>query len=366
MLLNRKIFITRLKKCMGIVNNKIYKSIKKNQFIYFLKQRICNRDFQANLRKMRKCSKSREQIRREMKLFRNYWGCKPYDYIRYALFDKDLTDDELLDYIPSYYHYNYYTESLYTGIDVDLYGNKLSLYRIFKERGIPTPEVLAVVKNCKLYDLNGNSIQPNNVYDSHDNSLFFKPVLGQGGTGIKVFLSGDLNSFLKSLDKKEIYIVQPRIQQADDFNRINSSSVNTLRVITQSLNGEVKVCVCVMRMGRKGKMVDNSHQGGLSIQIDVADGTFASSATAEHGGGCYTSHPDSGFIFKGSQISNWDSIKSAIIKCASMFPELKEIAWDVAVTKSGIEMIELNLGYGIAHLQCTCGGMRRVLNVYPK
>ena len=35
-------------------------------------------------------------------------------------------------------------------------------------------------------------------------------------------------------------------------------------------------------------------------------------------------------------------------------------------TPNKIEMIELNLGYGIAHLQCTCGGMRRILDIYPK
>lgn len=352
---------------MKLVNSKLYKSIKKNQFFYFFKQRIWDNDLKSNLIKLRNCAKPKSQIKREMDLVKNYWNCKPYDYIRYGLFDKDLTDDEILDYIPSYYHYNYYTDSLYKGIDVNLYNSKLSLYKIFIDRGIPTPRVLAIVKGRVLYNLQGEKLEARVFFDKLSNvALFFKPEFGSGGTNIQVFSEGDFLSFLMSLNLKETYIVQCGIKQRDDISQINQSSVNTLRVVTQNINHKVKVCVCVMRMGRKGKKVDNSHQGGLSVQIDVNDGAFYSTATAEHGGGCFYCHPDSGFIFNGNRIDNWESIKSEIERCASLFPELKEIAWDVAITSSGIEMIELNLGYGIAHLQCTCGGMRRILSIYPK
>lgn len=351
---------------MRLVSSKLYEFIKKNQFFYFLKQRICDNELKANLKKMQTCSKPKEQIRREMNLVRNYWHCKPYHYIRYGLFDKNLTDDKLLDYIPSYYHYNYYTRPLYKGIDINLYNSKLSLYKIFKGRNIPTPEVIAIVKENELYDLQKNKLDAKSFFDKYNTSLFFKPEFGQGGTGISVFSKGSYSSFLASLHKNVTYIVQCGINQRDDINQINSSSVNTLRVVTQYADCKTKVCVCVMRMGRRGKKVDNSHQGGLSVQIDVNDGTFYPTATAEHGGSCFSSHPDSGFVFKDSKINGWNTIKSEIKRCASLFPELKEIAWDVAVTSSGIEMIELNLGYGIAHLQCTCGGMRRILDVYPK
>jgi len=351
---------------MGLVSSKLYRFIKKMQFIYFLKQRICNNDLKANLEKIQTCSKPKKQIRREMSLVRNYWHCKPYHYIRYGLFDKDLTDDELLDYIPSYYHYNYYTDSLYKGIDTGLYNSKLSLYKLFKERGVPTPEVIAIVKGGELFSLQENRFDAKTFFDKYDTTLFFKPEFGQGGTGINVFSEGTYSSFLASLNRNNTYIVQCGIKQRDDINQINSSSVNTLRVVTQYADHKARVCVCVMRMGRKGKNVDNSHQGGLSVRIDVKDGAFYPSATVEHGGGYFSSHPDSGFVFKGSKINGWNTIKSEIERCASLFPELKEIAWDVAVTPLGIEMIELNLGYGIAHLQCTCGGMRRILNIYPE
>ncbi len=350
---------------MMLVNRGIYKFIKKNQFAFFLKQRIFDMDFRSNLRKMKNCSKSKEQIGREMKMLKDYWHCKPYHYVRYGLFDRNLTDDQLIDYIPSYYHYNFYADPLYADIDISLYNNKLSLYKIFKERGIRTPEVIAVVKNSELYSLQEKRLDVDSFFEKYNTTLFFKPVFGMGGTGILVFSKGSHTSFLASLNRRETYIVQCGIKQREDINKINSSSVNTLRVVTQYADNKARTCVCVMRMGREGRMVDNSHQGGLSVQINVADGSFYPYATAEHGGGCYTCHPDSGFVFKGSILEGWDKIKMLIEKSAVLFPELKEIAWDVAVTPDGIEMIELNLGYGIDHLQCTCGGMRRVLGIYP-
>lgn len=103
----------------------------------------------------------------------------------------------------------------------------------------------------------------------------------------------------------------------------------------------------------------------MSCQINLNDGTLNETATAEHGGGIYLEHPDSGFKFKGKRIKDWEEIKNSILSYAYCFPELKEIGWDIAVTLQGIQVIEINLGYGIGHLQVSCGGMRRKLNVYP-
>lgn len=351
---------------MKLANTKIYKFIKKNQFAFFLWQRIFDSELKANLKKMKNCFKSKEQVKREMKMLKDYWHCKPYHYIRYCLFDKNLTDEQLLDYIPPYYHYNFYTDSLYANVDTSLYNSKLSMYNLFKERCVRTPEVIAIVGKSKLMSLQGEEFDESSFFEKYNNeTLFFKPEFGAGGTGIRVFSGGSHSSFLASLDKHINYVVQCGIKQRDDINRINSSSVNTLRVVTQCTDNKARVCVCVMRMGRHGKKVDNSHQGGLSVQINVTNGSFYPYATAEHGGGCYPCHPDSGFIFKGNKIEGWDKIKMSIERHALLFPELKELAWDVAITPDGIEMIELNLGYGIDHLQCTCGGMRRELNVYP-
>ncbi|MCD8091655.1 MAG: hypothetical protein LUF01_01950 [Bacteroides sp.] len=321
-------------------------------------------------------TKSKKQIRHEMELCHNYWHCNPAHYIRYGLFDKNLSTEELLDYIPPYYHYNFYMADKYEGVDTAYYSNKLNLYHLFTDKGIPTPQVIALVDHGVLKNTEKRPIDIQAFCDTLEKGrkYFFKPTNGQGGAGIQVFTSevkskdnlANLSDFLKRLKRNDIYIIQEGIEQHNDFLKINASSVNTLRMITQWRDGRPALSACVLRIAKDGKFVDNSCQGGLSLTINEKTGAFHAIATAEHGGGHYTKHPNSGFIFKNGKVENWASIRSLIISYAKLFPELKEIGWDVAVTSHGIQIIELNLNYGLDLLQCCCGGMRRKLNVYPK
>ena len=169
------------------------------------------------------------------------------------------------------------------------------------------------------------------------------------------------HGFPKDID----FVVQKGIKQRVDFSEINNSSVNTLRIIVQFEGALPKIRVAVLRIGRGGKDVDNSHQGGISVEINIKTGSLSDVAHAEHGGDKLYCHPDTGFRFRGTKIKAWDTICNEILEYSKAFPELEEFAWDVAVTDHGVQMIELNLEYGISHLQCCCGGMRQILNVYP-
>lgn len=366
---------------MNITQNVIYKSLKRNPWIYFTRYRLCDSEYRKAKKQMKNASKSRKQIKEEMDLVRQYWGCPPLHYVRYGLFDKTLTKEELLDYIPPFYFYNYYCEELYSKeVDYTFVDNKFETYKKFTCLDIPTPDVIVLYRQGKFYDSNNNTLNITNIPPkwggvNNADKLFFKPICGQGGKGIVVLKKKNNNWYydneivneshlIRILGNGE-YIIQKGICQCDDFMRINPSSVNTLRVIVQWRGGEPHISVIVMRIGRNGKDVDNSSQGGMSVRVDVATGQLYANATAEHGGGKFTSHPDTGFKFGTYRIAHWEEIKSSILAATRKLPELPEFAWDVAVTEEGIEMIELNTFYALDHLQCCCGGMRRVLGVYP-
>lgn len=360
-----------------MILSEIRKLAKRSQFIYFSRIRLCNRDYKINRRKMAQSAKSSERIAREMRLVEEYWGCKPLHYVRYGLFDKELSDEQLLDYIPPYYFYNYYTSKLSDSIDRTAYRNKQNQYRLFVERGIPTADTVAFIKNGSVTSVDGRPMELGKLPLVDGDKLFVKPAFGKGGTGILAVKKHDgelycCNRKIKAddiadmLDRNGTYVVQYGLKQRSDLSFINPSSVNTLRVVTQLRDAKPFMSVCVMRIGRNGKDVDNSHQGGLSVGVDVDSGRLFPTATAEHGGGTYMQHPDTGFVFDGFAIEGWERLKGQILDYASRVPEIAELAWDVAVTDKGAVIIEINLGYGLSHLQCCCGGMRRALGVYPE
>jgi hypothetical protein len=118
-------------------------------------------------------------------------------------------------------------------------------------------------------------------------------------------------------------------------------------------------------MGRKGKEVDNSAQGGVSVKVDTQTGQVTPTATAEHGGGIMTCHPDTGKSFGDITLENWPELKAQIESIGTKLIDFKNIALDIAITDEGAKLLEFNFRYGIEHQQCVLGGVRRLLGIYP-
>ncbi|MBR5087623.1 MAG: hypothetical protein IKX31_11540 [Muribaculaceae bacterium] len=315
-------------------------------------------------------------ISQEMSLIKDYWHCQPCHYIRYRLYEIDLETESLLDYVPPYLFYNYFLPSHTIIGKSDFSNDKLTQYRLFKSKGVPTPRVIAVYKKGKLYNLDNELIDINSL-NSSSSRLFIKPFNGSGGKGILVFDKINGKYYINDMHvtaelmKKELknncsYIFQEKVQQCDELNQIYPHSLNTIRVITHEFDTGIKVCYCILRLGRGGKCVDNNTQGGMSVNIQIETGYFSDYAITEHGLEKFYRHPDTGFVFKGNRINNWKQVLNEITEIASMFSGFGAIGWDFAISQSGVQLIEMNLGYGIDHVQISCGGVRRILNIYPR
>ena len=356
--------------------------VKKNQILFFTYKKITDRDYRSNLKDYQdqKNKKSGETVRRELSLIKDFWKCDPMHYYRYRLYEKDLSYEELLDYIPSYYFYNHYMPSIYRNSDAPPVTNsKIRMNEYFRDRNIETPETLAIIKKGKIYDPAGNKLSYIDMtvilLDSDSKIFFVKPDTGKGGHGIftikKTFwkLFADEGVLYEKLftekTRSKDFIIQAGIQQRSDIKAINSSSVNTLRVITQKTGSSNRIAAVVLRIGRNGAVVDNSARGGVSVNVDIGTGAFDKYAYTEHTNEKFDKHPDTGFRFEGFVLKEWNNIKNNILDYASRAYEFPDVAWDIAVLEDGISAIEINLNYGIDHLQCCIGGMRRKLNINP-
>lgn len=83
------------------------------------------------------------------------------------------------------------------------------------------------------------------------------------------------------------------------------------------------------------------------------------------GGGVFYTHPDTGFVFKGAKIQNWNEVLRQIQDIVSKVTEYKTVGWDIAIGEDKAYAIEFNLGWGIEHAQVIAGGLRRRMGIYP-
>lgn len=360
----------------------LFKYIKQFKVVFIFHEWITGYRDILDQKKINKISdrKTKNEIKHDKKLIKNYWNCGLFHYYRYGLQFKRLNDEELINYVPTYYHHKS-LERKHSNIDTIKYGNKLIQSYLFNELDIPSPNVIGIYKKNKCVDLNNNPISLYDVINSYlindKNKIFFKPVNGNGGSGIFVlkyntgvyFLNGkefNIDTIDDIFLKNETYIIQENIIQTNQMMEINASSVNTLRVVVQNDNNEMKIKTCIIRMGRSGKEVDNSAQGGVSVKVDIENGHVAEYATAEHGGYLIHEHPDSKKKFIGIVLNNWIEIKEKIETIANKLIDFNDIALDIALTDNGPILLEFNFRYGIEHQQCVLGGVRKLINIDRK
>jgi len=359
----------------------LFRLLKRNKIIFYVYEWI---KWHKEIEYQKKTNsplnlKSQEIIKREETIIRKYWHIGTFHYYRYGLQYKNLSEEQLLDYVPTYYfHKN--IEKHHRGIDTIKFGDKLVQAKLFYERQISTAETLAVIKESCCYEFTSNKII--SLWDliieqlnCNDNKLFFKPTGNCGGKGIKVlkWINGiyyldekpvkTLEDILFNLEKNNVYIIQNKIIQSKQLNDINDSCVNTIRVIVCKENDNMVIKSCILRMGRLGKEVDNSAQGGISIGVDCETGVFSDHAIAEHGADIFYKHPDSGYEFRNQSIEQWHIVKEQIKGIACKLIDFNDIALDIAITNENVKLVEFNFRYGIEHQQCVLGGMRRVLNI---
>ena len=354
--------------------------VKRNKTIFSIYRHLTDRDYKLQRQRMKQCKvKPMSQIKNEMKRYKEYWKCPADDYIRYGLFEKNIPIEEILDYIPMQYYYcNYYDEQ-YAGIDSTYWDDKWNEYVLLKKKGINTPEETPIIQNGNIYALDKKRIDWRGLLSntSEGELLFVKPTNGNSGNGIFVLhkkngMFEHKGKRVDSLDDLGIrnyltYIVQRGLVQRSDLAEINASSLNTLRTIVKYADGKPHIVAILLRIGRKGSEVDNSGQGGISVDVDPSTGLFGECAGREHGGGVFFKHPDTGYVFKGKGIKGWEDIRTKIYETVSRINSFQLLGWDLAIGEDNkVYVIEFNMGFGIEHAQTISGGFRRRLGIVPR
>jgi hypothetical protein len=180
--------------------------------------------------------------------------------------------------------------------------------------------------------------------------LVVKPSIDSGG-GRKVIIlhpkdaeqgiHDALRSIFASLDGD--FIVQDYVEQCTLLHQLHESSLNTLRIMTLRLDGEIHFLSGIVRMGNLGSEVDNATVGGLTCGFNK-EGLLNSFATEHYAYRKHRFHPYSGFVFEGSRIPHIDKVIDFVRNLHQRLIYFDLVSWDVAINKFGNPvLIEANL-----------------------
>ena len=195
-------------------------------------------------------------------------------------------------------------------------------------------------------------------YGARCGGLVAKPPASCGGNGVHLITTDSAEEWQRLLKEKKGWVVEEPIRQTEFMSQWNGSSVNTIRMNTILLYGEVRQFIPFIRTGRKGNFVDNGAKGGLFASIDAATGMIITDGYDEDGV-CHAVHPDSGVAFKGLSIPQWQELVSLTEKMALSMPDMVYIGWDMALTDNGWEPVEANRGEFVAQQITLHRGLRR-------
>lgn len=178
--------------------------------------------------------------------------------------------------------------------------------------------------------------------------VIIKPSLTGRGNGVrKVHIEDGIVDNKQALEELfheyfADYLVQQVIVQHPDMKALNSSSVNTIRIVTYRTGMEVKTVYTVIRIGRRGMNIDNESAGGISAIIHP-DGTIGKYAYGAPGVD-NVEFTDTGIKLDGYKVPSYNKAIEMVKQSHMQLPYFNMIGWDIAIEEDGTPvMIELNL-----------------------
>ena len=141
--------------------------------------------------------------------------------------------------------------------------------------------------------------------------------------------------------EKKMVVLEHQLIQHPDMARLHPGSVNTMRILTDNVNGRVTIAYIIVKMGTGDSVCDNSGQGGILARVDVDTGRITTPATDDYFH-LYDRHPDTGIPLVGYQLPMVPKAIALAKEAAQVFPRMGHVGWDMAITPDGPAIIEGN------------------------
>ena len=249
------------------------------------------------------------------------------DFLNYELYNK--TKEELLEYATISQQDKFYeivSPSKYK-TDFTVKPNFLKNFRKYISRD---------------FFAEGTKEELDAFLNAHE-TFMIKPYDGLGGHGVEKMNAKDItdrDEFYEKIKNERLFLEEYVVQHSA-ISAICNASVNTIRIMTFAYAGKSEILFACMRFGNGEGSVDNFHQGGMTVLVDLDTGKLVGRAFNKNLD-FFDEHPKSHVKFDGFQIPNWDKVKKLVLEAALVNEHIHCVGWDVAVTEDGATFIEGN------------------------
>ena len=171
----------------------------------------------------------------------------------------------------------------------------------------------------------------------------YKPLEGSSGQGIVKFARADWadeDAFLARLKAMGNAVLEELVVQHPVMAGMCPTSVNTIRIATMLGDKQEGIVYAFIRIGN-GKVMDNVDCGGMAARVDLDSGVLKTVA-ADKAGNVFERHPMTGTPIVGFAIPYWEEAKALCLEAMRKVPQVRFVAWDVAITPGGPIFIEGN------------------------
>lgn len=179
---------------------------------------------------------------------------------------------------------------------------------------------------------------------ANKDTVIAKPLEGSSGQGIEKFVRADwqegVPKFLELLRQKSIGILEELVIQHERMSKLCPTSVNTVRIATLLGDKKQGIVYAFLRIGN-GRVMDNVDCGGMAARVDLESGKLLT-VGADKQGNTYKVHPKTGTPIVGFEVPFWEEAKKMCQDAAQKVPQMRFVAWDVAITNDGPRFIEGN------------------------
>ena len=174
--------------------------------------------------------------------------------------------------------------------------------------------------------------------------IVLKNIAGNCGIGVQVVDTSktSVDDIIKLARTHNLTLIEEFIYQHDDLNKLSPSALNTVRIFTQIVNGNVVILGTRLRISVNSN-VDNLAAGNMAAAVDEKTGIIIRPAIySDITKKPESVHPITGVNIVGFQIPHWDMVIEKVKKIALHNKENRSVGWDIAVTNDGVDFIEGN------------------------